>query len=143
MNKLTNNQVIRPKLATVAPLTNTMVNLFIWLNPIISWSILAQAPNKGLVIMDSYFLSYVWSGVFLVLAALLIYGKLTNNWDLIKFALSIGLFTKLVITYSLVVLGVQFGLKSVVGVLGLWLGITWVQFFTVRYFNLPGAKYDK
>lgn len=120
-----------------------MVNLFIWLNPIIGWSLIQTAPNTGLVVMDSYFLSYIWSGVFFGLMVLLIYGKLINNWRLLKLALSLGLFTELIITYSLIVIGIRYGYKSVTGVLALWLGITWVQFFTVKYFNLPGMKYDK
>lgn len=143
MTTPTKNKITKPKLVVIAPLTNSMVNLFIWLNALIAVSILGQAPNPGLIIINSYFMSYVWAGVFMALSLFLVVGKLTNNWGLIKHGLVAGLFTKLIFTYALVVVGFQYGWISVVGILALWVAIVWVQFFTVMYFNLPGEKYAK
>lgn len=137
------SKIDKPNLANIAPLTNTMVILFIWLNFLVGLSIYIKAPNYGLIIINSYLLSYIWAAVFVLLSLLLLIGKLKNSWALIKLILSVGLFVKLIFTYALIVLGFQVGFKNIIGIITLWLGITWVQFFTVKYFNLPGGKYAK
>lgn len=133
----------RPKLSTVAPLLNGIILMSIWLNLFLAYSLYAQAPNNRLIVSDSITLSYFWVCVFLGLFLALLIGKLTNNWTMLRNALIVGLFVKAIFTYALIVVGLQYGFDAVVGVTGLWLAITWTQFFAVRTFKLPGSKYVK
>jgi hypothetical protein len=133
----------KPSLSAVQPLTSTIVNVFIVLNFIIALAIYFQAPNSSLIIIDSYMMSYFWVVVFILIGLMMLSGKLTNNWIAVKIGLILGLFVKSIFTYGLIVLGLTAGFKGIIGVTGLWLAVTSIQFATVRNFNIPGAKNDK
>lgn len=145
MSNLTNNLNIQdqPSLSDIAPLVNGIVNVFIVLNFVIALAIYSQAPNPGLIIIRSYFMTYVWVAVYALLGLILLYGKISNQWNVIKFGLVIGLFVKAIFTYALIVLGLHVGFKGIIGVTGLWLAMTAIQFHTVRNFKIPGSKHVK
>lgn len=133
----------QPKLNTIAPLTNGIVNIFIILNFVLALAIYSQAPNKSLIIIGSYAMSYVWVGVFVAIGLALLHGKVTNNWQIMKLGMMAGLFVKAIFTYSLIVLGLNVGFKGIIGVTGLWLAVTGVQFHTVRSFKIPGGRHGQ
>lgn len=131
-----NIKIDRPKLKDVSPFLHAVIIMFIWLNPLVAWSLIAQAPNAGLVVVGSYFLTYLWAALFCSLSVVLLYGLIRNNWDLTQKALIVGLFAKSFFTYSLIVLAFHVGINQIIGVLGIWIALTWVQFFAVR-FSIP------
>lgn len=127
----------RPSLRKIAPLTYANIILFIWLNLVIAYSLFAGRPNGTLIIVEGIFNSYFWMGVFIFLSVAHAYGVFRNDWKFLRIALALGLFVKLLVAYSLIVLGVKTGISHVAGILGLWVSVAWVQFFTLKYFNKP------
>lgn len=128
------SNVNTPKLSIVNPMVNDIVWGFIVLNICIATAMYVQAPNKTLIIAGSYTASYIWSAIFLTVSLTQLYGKITNNWALIRYTLITGLSIKVIFTYALIVLGLSVGFKGIIGVTSLWLVITWVQFSTIRNF---------
>lgn len=128
----------RPNLREIAPLTFMNIILFIWLNLFIAYSIYHGRPNPTLVLVSGIFNSYFWVVIFVSLSLGHAYGLLKNDWRWLRRFLAIGLFAKALITYSLLVLGHRTGYGNIIGVTALWVGITWVQFFTLKYFNKTG-----
>ncbi len=126
---------IRPSLKVIAPLTFNNVIMFIWLNFFLALALYSQSPNPSLVIVGSASRSYMWSGVFVILGLGHLYGLLANNWRVIRTFLAAGLFVKLIFTYALLVLGFEYGFRNVIGTLSIWAAVTWVQYFTLRYFD--------
>lgn len=131
----------RPKLSTVAPLTSGIINVLMCLNLFLGLTLFMAAPNARMVIVGSYTMSYFWVAVFVSLAGLMAFGKVVNNWQILKMSLIAGLFVQAIFTYALIVLGLSVGFKGIIGITSLWLAITGVQFHTVKNFKVPGSKH--
>lgn len=132
----------RPSLSLKAPLTHKIVWGFVVFNLWIAYSIYSQVNLVSPVVVW-WFTQEFWTGVFAFLSLSLWFGIYLNDWRLIKWSMSLGLLVKSVWTYALIVMGIQYGLAAVSGIIGLWLFATWIQLICLIYFTPNGTVYER
>lgn len=132
----------RPSLRLAAPLTYKISLGFGLLNIGIATALFQQPDFGGLVIERGVFTTTFWAWVFLTMATGVFVGLFINSWRLTRWFLMVGLLVKSLFMYALIDLGLRSGFSVVLGVLILWMFLTWVQFWTVVYF-LPIPHADR
>lgn len=130
---------LRPRLSTISPLVHWISTGFMWLNIWLAF-IIWTTPQAKLIIYNHGTTQQFWSVVFVLLAAGVLYGILSNRWRVVRYSLVAGLFVKAVFLYALIVLAAQTSFDSVEGSLALWLFLVWVQIGAVMFFLPPVPK---
>lgn len=121
----------RPKLKIIAPLTNWVIIAYIILNMFVAMSLATtMQPIRNPIVFGGVG-RYAWAVIFAFLGFHLLYGKLTNNWEMIKRNFIVGLITKTLWMYALLYLTYIYGWRQYLGILGLWLAVMLIQYGAV------------
>jgi hypothetical protein len=94
--------------------------------------------SQGLVLVG-VLPSFIWGVVFITLGCVMIYGLLSNKWNVIKAVLGVGLFVKALFAWALVF--TFFIHPSSLGIIGLWFGVMVWQSLCIIYFTPVIRKY--
>lgn len=129
----------RPKLSLVAPLTHKIIIGFIFFNVWIAYAIHRQEASQ-LLIVRGVFNKDVWAVIFISVSIWLAIALYLNEWNLIRWAMGLELFIKVLWTYALIMLGFKSGFYQLTAILALWGFSAWVQAVTILYF-IPSGEH--
>lgn len=134
-------RVARPNLSVVAPLTNALVWVYAIFNLAVAYALYTQRGSTSLVIYGGLTPPLFWAGVFILLALLMLYAEIKNDWKVIKNTFIFALLIKSIFAYSLLYLAFKTGFTASVGTLALWGLATFTQAAVVIYFpQSPGGN---
>lgn len=127
----------RPKLREIAPVVYFGSWGFVVFNVFFLAPAYFSGAGRGLALISTLLNPTFWGVVFLSIGLALGYGLLTNNWKITRGSLMVGLFVKLLWAYAL--LPTVFISFSSIGIVGLWLLVSFIQSLFIIYF-VPGAE---
>lgn len=126
----------RPRLRKVSPLTWAICWGFAGVNAILGLGMVFTYRGNTAPIAIASILSYPqWGVAFLAVAALMVYGLFTNNWDLERKSQLAGLTMKAIWLIALIVRCVQY--PQTILITGVWLFLVYVQAAVYIYFLPP------
>lgn len=131
----------RPRLSLVAPLTNSIVWGYVFFNLLIAFALYTQKDSRTLVIYSDLVTPVVWAVVFVLLALMMFYGEVRNNWSIIRKSFIIALAVKAIFAYALLYLAYKTSFTASVGTLSLWGLAAFTQAAVLIYFpHISGER---
>lgn len=126
----------RPNLSNVSPLVYKLTWAFVPMNIMIGIAIAIQKTVAQPPLITEAVDNSIWAVAFLGVAVVLAYALKLNDWKLIKHTMTFALFLKAVWGIALLIQTVRTS-GDALGVLAVWLFITYVQAMCLIHFLPP------
>jgi len=138
-------QKARPLLKTVTPLAHWIITIFAYFNILLGISLFFAVDQSkitaSLIIVNDIFSYRFWGVIFIAIGVLKIFALKTNNWDLSRKSLLVGVSIKAAWALALVVRSLTSPGTWLVTII--WLALASIQIVTFIFFMPPAIATNK
>lgn len=138
-------QKARPLLKTVTPLAHWIITIFAYFNILLGISLFFAIDESKisapLIIINDIFSYKFWGFVFIAVGVLKLFALKTNNWDLSRKSLLVGVSIKAAWALALIIRSITSPGTFLVTII--WFALAAIQIVTFIYFMPPGIATNK
>ncbi len=138
-------QKARPLLKTVTPLAHWIITIFAYFNIFLGISLFFAVDQSkitaSLIIVNDIFSYKFWGIVFIAIGILKLFALKTNNWDLSRKSLLVGVSIKAAWALALVIRSLTSPGTLLVTII--WFALAAIQIVTFIFFMPPGIATNK
>jgi len=138
-------QKARPSLKTVTPLVHAIITVYAYFNIVFGLSLFFAIDQSkisaSLLIVNNIFSYKFWGAVFIAVGIFKLFALKTNNWNLSRKSLLVGVAIKAAWGVALVVRSLTSPGTFLVSII--WVALATIQVVTFIFFMPPAVKTDK
>lgn len=138
-------QQARPRLKMVTPLAHWIIIIFAVFNLFLGVSLFFAVDQSKitapLLIVNDFFTYRFWGVVFILIGALKLFALKTNNWDLSRKSLVVGVAVKAAWAIALIIRSLTIPGTWLVAII--WLALAAIQITTFIFFMPPAIQSPK
>lgn len=138
-------QKARPLLKTVTPLAHWIITIFAYFNILLGISLFFAVDQSkitaSLIIVNDIFSYRFWGVIFIAIGVLKIFALKTNNWDLSRKSLLVGVSIKAAWALALIIRSLTSPGTWLVTLI--WFALAAIQIVTFIFFMPPAVATNK